>query len=329
MILASIILVGLLGGDGEQPPPPKKIHIQCKSDVMLRGKEILLRDLASVKTPDPRLTENLRNISFGVRPAHNYNRIITRDDVLARLLKAKLRLADMLVDGATEIAVQPLTTRLTRAQIQETANTALDSLLQLETNPDIEYQLRSQLQNTAVPPGRRSLELQSELHGNLRQSSACINILVMVDEELFRTIPVHYALKRFSMVLETNKPVRKDQALDASNVTIKRVATPHGTSMWLTDMNDLSGKVSVSKLPAGQRLMPAHLTEPSVVHVGEIVDLVSGSNRVRIALKVRAMESGSIGRTIKVQVLSSKNPRVLFAQVQSAGLVRMQPAGIR
>ncbi|MHC4079658.1 MAG: flagellar basal body P-ring formation chaperone FlgA [Planctomycetota bacterium] len=290
--LAVLALASFGGGEGDKITKPKSIRIRCKEDARVRGTHVLLRDLAEIHAPDAARTKRLMALSFGRRPNSSYNRIVTRQEVLVRLYKA---------------------------------NPALEAVLGLQADPDVEYKLRSLLRTMRVPPGRISLDFKAEVNGLPSESSARIDVKILVDDEVFKVVPVHYQLKRFYSVLITKGVLRKDTAFGPHNLTLKRVEKPIGSTIYLTSFDQVSERVTSRNLRSGHMLTLSDLALPAVIRKNQVVTLVSVSGRIRTATRVIALADGGVGSFIRVQTMHANSPRQLVAKVHAPGVCVIEP----
>lgn len=321
----SLTFVTLAGGPQCVPAPlPKPIRIHCKEDAQVRGTYILLSDLAEITAPDVERTRRLMGLSFGKRPNPNYNRILTRQDVLVLVYKEGFLAKDVLVEGAKEIVVHPLSTEVRAKDILEVANPALEAVLGLERS-DVEYEPHSRLRALRVPPGRVSLDFKAEANGLPAETVARIDVKILVDDEVFQVVPVHYRLKRYYHVLVTTGVLRKDATFGPHNLALKRVVKPSGSTVYLTSFDQVEGRVSSRSLRSGQKITLSDLALPAVIRKKQVVTLVSMTGRIKVATRVVALADGSVGSFIRVQTMHAGNPRQLVAKVHAPGICVIEP----
>lgn len=322
----SICASGALApGGGEEEP---KIVIQCKADADIRGAEVLLRDLAMVQTDNADLTERLMATSFGRRPAFGYSRILSREDILARLMREGLKAAVIKLAGASRVALHPVVTRLTPQDLIDAAEPVLRAALELEAHKEIEFEPTGKVRNLLVPPGRYSMELSAALrNGKLSHTSAIVNIQVLVDGEQFKLIRIPYRLRRYHHVLVPNQPIKKGTPLGSHNLELRRVEAPPGTSPYLASFEGLETKVAARDVQAGQMLTLGSLTDPAVVFKGDIVNLVVNNGRIQVTARAVALQDGAAGARILVRNMTSNKP--IQAMVHGTGIVVIQPLMVR
>jgi flagella basal body P-ring formation protein FlgA len=328
MILESLAVLALAGfgsDQGDTTTMPKPIHIHCREDAQVRGANVLLADLAEITAPDAERTKRLMGLSFGRRPNPNYNRMVTQQDVLVRVYKEGFLAQDVLVDGAKQIVIHPLSTEVKPKDILDVANPALEAVLGVADSADVEYTPHGILRALRVPPGRVSLDFKAEANGLPAEASARIDVKIVVDDEVFQVIPVHYRLKRFYNVLVTRGVLRKDVPFGPHNLALKRVEKPVGSTIFLTSFDQVKDRVAARSLRSGQTLTLGDLALPAVVRKNQVVTLVSVSGRIKIATRVIALADGCVGSFIRVQTMHANSPRQLVAKVHAPGLCVIEP----
>ena len=163
------------------------------------------------------------------------------------------------------------------------------------------------------------------MNGTPSETAARINVKIMVDDEVFKVVAVHYQLKRFYTVLMTNGVLRRDEAFGHHNLVLKRVAKPVGATIYLTSFDQVKGRVTARNLRSGQMLTLSDLTLPAVIRKNQIVTLVSFAGRIRAATRVVALADGSVGSFIRVQTMHANNPKYLVAKVHGPGVCIIEP----
>jgi flagella basal body P-ring formation protein FlgA len=235
--------------------------------------------------------------------------------VMEGLPAASLQLA-----GAKEIVVQPLTMVLKPSDVTEAAEPVLLAALGHESHGDIEHELVAPLKAERVPPGRRSFDLRAQLHdGRVSYNSATIDVAVLVDGEVYKTLSVPYRLRRFGQIVVARKPIRRGAPLDEENVEVRRMEAAMGTSMLVTALAAVENKVAARDIQGGQSLRLGDVAEPALIRKGAPVSLVSSSGRVKVTTRAIALGDAPIGGRVAVQSLTSQ--QVVQGVVRGVGVV--------
>ena len=194
----------------------------------------------------------------------------------------------------------------------------------MQTGPrrDVEFKIRSRLNPVRVPPGRTSFNLRPRTTGKAPTGlSARINLDVEVDGKVYKTIPVYFDLTHYHHVVVTSRVVRAGHKLNGSNVQLRRVVRPFGSTVQLSNLKDVMGMVAARNLRAGEQLTLSEIKAPAIVRRNEVVDLVITKGRIRINTRVRALEDGAKGQVIQVRTLHARGSRFLTATVVAPGLL--------
>lgn len=318
------LLVALLphGSDknkGDKNKKSPEITVKLKTDSKAQGVEVRLGDVASVQCDGhPELVKRLLELDLGRPPQPGYTRIITRNEVVLRLLKEGLPHKTIKTLGGTQAYVQPALHTITPAELTAVADRLLDRAILQADHPDVTYKLRTNLAIRRVPIGRFSRQLKPRLKtGKLGHNHAQVDVDVEIDGKIYKTIPIYYSLTRHYKVLAMAFAVRPGTALNETNLEFKRIATPHGVTQYLTSFDQVRGRIARKLLRRGEMLTHQHLGVQAVIEAGDIVELEMQSGRIRVRTKVRAMDAGHLGKFIRVVRLSGINQRRRRANTNS------------
>jgi len=308
------------GGDDDKD---KTVVVQCKADAQVRGTDILLRDVAEIRTHDPELTQRLLEVTFGKRPAFGFNRVLSRQDITMRLLREGLQSGILEVSGARETVLHPAVTRVLGQDILDAADAVLAAAIEVDPEADVEFEPTGSLRALLVPPGRVSMDLSAKLRdGVLHHTSAVVEVSILVDHEPFKVVRVPYRLHRFHRVLVATKAIDQGESLGEENLALRRVEAPAATTPFLNDFDAVRQKVAARKLQAGAKLSLRLISDPAVIYNGDQINLVAIHGRVRVAARGIALQDGAVGQRIQVRNLSSS--KVMQATVHGTGLAVIQ-----
>lgn len=322
-LLACLILGSAAAPGGGDDDKEKTVVVQCKADAQVRGTDILLRDVAEIRTHDPELTQRLAQVTFGKRPAFGFNRVLSRQDITMRLLREGLQSGILEVSGAKETVLHPAVTRVLGQDIIDAADAVLSAALELDDDSDVEFEPSGSQRAMLVPPGRVSMDLSAKLRdGVVHHSSAVVEVAILVDHTPFKVVRVPYRLRRFHRVLVAAKAIDKGEPLGEDNLALRRVEAPAATTPFLTDFDSVRQKVASRKLQAGAKLSLRSISDPAVIYSGDQINLVAVHGRVRVAARAIALQDGAVGERITVRNLSSS--KVVQATVHGMGLAVIQ-----
>ncbi|MCA8955318.1 MAG: flagellar basal body P-ring formation protein FlgA [Planctomycetes bacterium] len=326
---STIALLAMLLPQGAEPAAQPTLTIDLHADASVPGLRIKVRDVATVRSEDTERAEKVLEVDCGPPPQAGYTREVSRHDLLLRLTRAGFKATEISFTGAQQSFVQPTIHNVTAAELIKAATEVLDRAILAAKEPDIDYKPRGAVPMVRVPIGRGSRELRARLaRGRLDISHAHCDVEILVDGESFKTVPVVFTLTRYCKVLAAAHGLRPGTPMNESNVTWTRAETTQGTAQTLTSLDQLKGMVARRTVRAGEVLTMRHLQSRAVIGVGDIVELNVRSALVRIRTRVQALESGHVGKFIRVRRIdaSTRNQRttastLLLAKVVSPELV--------
>ena len=328
------LVTALVGGIDQDDDKKKKasapqITLAIREDSPVRGTRVLILDVATIQSAVPELTARVGNLDLGTTPQSGSTRRITRNDILVRLMRAGFPASRVKFSGPEKTYLHAVTHSLTPVELTRSATDILDRAIVEEANPDITYRLRSRLSIRRIPAGRESRVLEARLHtGGLGVNHAQVDVKVIVDGEVFKIIPIYFGLTRYYEVLAASYTLHPGDTLNESNVEWKRVEAQFGVSQYLTDLAQIRGLVAKRNIQRGVTLTHSHLTVRAIVHSGDIVQLVVGGGLITVKTRVRALDSGHLGKFIRVSRLGATSGRrraaanpVLVAKIVSPNTV--------
>jgi flagellar basal body P-ring formation protein FlgA len=112
------------------------------------------------------------------------------------------------------------------------------------------------------------------------------------------------------------------QALDASMLAMSWRLNSQVTPNHLRQLDGLEHKAMRQFIAKGTALQHNHLTNRTLIHKNDLVNIVSADPRFRIEMKGIALESGSLGQAIRVKNQSSN--KIIKAYIESADTVSVR-----
>ncbi|MCA8941464.1 MAG: flagellar basal body P-ring formation protein FlgA [Planctomycetes bacterium] len=323
MLLLTTALHAVVGTpDGDEGRKLVRVVVHCKSEAMIRGSEILLSDVATIDTPDAELGARVGDIRLANRPALGFNRVFPSADIRRRLIASGLQAEQIEMSGAREVVAQPLATTLKPADITAVTDPVMRSLV-AEQGGEVEFELQTRLGALRVPPGRYDLALRPRLRdGQVRASNAIIEVDVLVDEQVYKTLPLSYRLRHFTYSLTTTRVVKQDEPLNASNLRLDRVEIAPGTSMNISSFELVDGMVASRDIANNRQIRTGDLAKPALIHKNDLVTLIARRGRIQVSTKAIALEDAPLDGRLRVRNLSNK--KISYAVVHASGIAVIQ-----
>lgn len=318
--MLAIVCAALTSMTGGQVPaaaePEPQIEIVCKTQALVRGARILIGDLVDILPPGEE-AHRIGLIVFGTRPAAGFSRVVTSHEILQCMVMAGEDAGRLAMKGAREVVVQPGFTEITTQEIREAAETVLQAALAQEGG-DVEFELGTRVRQLRVPPGRDGVDFKARVRsGQIGVARAIIDVSILVDDEVYKVIPLQYTLRRFQQVLQISKSIRKGEPLNEGNLHLVRQEVSSG--LYLQSLKDVEGKVARRNLQPNRLLYLGDITDPAVVYRGQLVTVIASSSKVKITMQGMANQDGAVGDVI--HVTSQTTGAVVSAVVYSPGVV--------
>lgn len=297
LAVTSIVLASLAGLPGGDDPPTLEIRI--KSGVLARGNDVTIGELADI-TPVGAEALAIGQIPFGPAPIPGYARAVTRTEILQRLAAAGQRPDRFQFKGAAEALVQAVTVDIAADRLVEEATVVLQAVLH-QQGGDVEFEVDNRVRSVQAPPGRISQDLRPRLRGAAAQGSmAVVDVDIVVDGQVNKTVPVTYRLTRYHQVLKVLGSVRAGTPLGPENLALSREKVAQTTGLYLTSFEQVAGAIARRDLQGGRLLMLGDLGAPALIRRGEFVTVVLTRGRVKVTARAIANHDAAINEPVTV-----------------------------
>lgn len=130
-------------------------------------------------------------------------------------------------------------------------------------------------------------------------------------------IPVSVAV--FKEVVVATEPLSRQNRLDPSQLTVRRMDIGKLRLGYFTDTNELAGFTLQRTVKAGQVITPYIAKAPALVERGDWVTIIGGRQGLTITMMGQALKAGKLGEQIPVKNLSSN--ATIRAWVMKKGVV--------
>ncbi len=134
------------------------------------------------------------------------------------------------------------------------------------------------------------------------------------------TLYVPAKVASFSQVLVTNSPLRRGHLVSAEDVSLQSRDSSSLNRAYLSDPEQVIGKVLKKNLARKALFTNAVLAEPHVIDKGQHIDLQAGSGGLQVSVTAIALSSGAVGEKIRVKNLSSS--KIVEGTILASGAVR-------
>ena len=134
------------------------------------------------------------------------------------------------------------------------------------------------------------------------------------------TLYVPANVTTMSQVLVTNLPLRRGHLIRTEDVSLQSRDASSLKHSYLSDPEDVIGKVLKKNLARKALLTSSVLTEPHIIDKGQHVDLQAGSAGLHVRVSAIALSGGAVGEKIRVKNLSSS--KIVEGTILASGAVQ-------
>ncbi|MFT7678150.1 MAG: flagella basal body P-ring formation protein FlgA [Planctomycetota bacterium] len=306
-MIAALALT-LLGGVVVELPPSAKV----------RGTELRLGDVATVRGDDPELVRMVQELVLGQTPSPGYARQLVRDEI-ARDLRAMLGETDLVMRGAPLVRISTLTMMISSEDQVAEARRALVETFQ---GSDVEFQLRGEVENLIMPEPRESFSVKART-ASLRATPGPqgVGVDVTVDGVLWRTLWSSWTVDVYETWPVLQAAVKKGEVLMAAHFDEQRVKVSAGRITVPLGSNAYGLAEASRDLPVGHVVLEEDVIRAWTVQRGDSVQLEVKSGDVLAHVRGTVLTNGRVGDRVGVKL--DRNEHEVMAVVVSKTLMRV------
>ena len=130
-------------------------------------------------------------------------------------------------------------------------------------------------------------------------------------------VPAKIAIPIFVVV--ANRPILKDQPVSAADIAVEQRDASELPAGYLTDPNQILGKVLSRPVTAGSILIPGQARAPRVIRRGDRVSLIISGSGLTVRSTGTALADAGLGERVTVRNENSR--RIVEGTAQENGVV--------
>jgi flagella basal body P-ring formation protein FlgA len=296
MILATMFLSGVT------------ITLPARAEV--RGTEIELGEVATLRAEDANLVQTLADFDLGYAPAPGFSRLFDAQRIADRLRSSYPEL-EFRFAGQSSCRVHPETERLTGPEILEVARQSLQTLTE---GRDIQFDPSGEIPDLLVPAGEQAAQLRLRRGPlELRHGKNSVPIEVLVDGSTYQTVWTSWEVEKWHSVLVLTRDVPAGEQLTADCVELKRVSQDASGASLGIRREALIGTRAARALRRGEVLQRNDVTQLDLIHRGDAIVLEVKKGSVCARVSAVASEDGHLGE--RIRIVTTDTQRELSAVV--------------
>lgn len=296
---------------------PSGVRVHLKESAAIRSGRILLGDVAEIRGASPARSDRLAEIDLGPAPQFGSATVLSRSQVLERILKASGAGTAIDLTGAPAVMV--------RVQGQPVQAGAIEPLVKAwflnQTawrDSEVEVRALGGIKGIELPPGRVEYRFASE--PNLTGGRKILLPLEAVDaDKVLRSFWVTAEIAVRAPVLVASRRIPFGKTVAPGDFQEKVVEISDFRAAYGRAADELAGKIARRTFPPGDPLPLSAFSEPPLVRNGETVQLRLERDGIVLRAAGRAEQDGRLGDVIRVRNLEFSN--VVKAEVTGRAAV--------
>lgn len=315
-----------------QGVPPQKVQespravVRVKGSATVRGREILLKDIAEITASNRSLAEALEALPVGQAPPPGLTRTLDPDLIVIKLRQYKIDPTGIQIESHGAVVVTGAHRVIGSDEIFQAAKSAVlrgreGELEQITVRPDTlppdlvvppgEIELRARPRPSACPEPCRMVGL----------GGVPVVVEVWVDGRLYRTVSLALRLSLVREVVVASYPVPRHGLVKATDVRLERRDIGMLTHEPLADLALAVGRRTTRILAMGDVVASDAVELPPLIQKGEVVTVVVESPGLLVTAKGIAQEGGTVGQLVRVK--NTASGREVLGKVESGKTIRV------
>lgn len=288
-----------------------KAWVSVSGETRVSGEEILLGDIAGIKSDDPSLAKRLGSVVIGRAPLPGQTRAMKREQIELRLKQNGISMDEIDFTSPPRLEVLRDYIEADGETVEKIVREFI--LKEMPWGPD-EVNITGLNFNEAVilPRGDVTYQVLPQPNEDYLGSTA-ISVLILVDGKPQKKVWLNADIEVYRPVVLTTRPLSRFHVMNAGDVKVERKNIAQLSSNILGDASELVGKRIKTALSANTPLRADMLELTPLVKRGDVVNLVVESNLLRVVTVGMVEEQGRRGETVRVVNMNSR--REVFGKV--------------
>lgn len=307
---------------GAQERAPRTAVVVLPMEAYVTGREILLGEVAEVRSGDAELDRQLGAASLGYAPSPGYSRLIFHYRI-EELIERRFEGLDLTVTGERSVRVWPKVEAVEEDAVRATVEAALRGSL---AGRDVELAFVGLPPRLEIPAGSSAPRLQARFSEfNLEPGIVEVPVDVFVDEARYRTLRTQVELIEWQLVPVLERDVPAGQVLAATDFAMARVRATGAEHTAPLTMTMAHGAIAGRALRKGDPVRDLDVHRPLAVSIDQAVTVEVRRGAVVARSMGVALGSGSLGERVRVRLLETG--REMRAVIQSRDSVVVDLGG--
>lgn len=300
--------------------------IRVKESATVRGKEILLKDIAEIAATNQSLAEALEALPVGQAPPPGLTRTFDPELIVIKLRQHKIDPTGIRIESPGAVVVAGAHRVIGSDEIFQAAKSAVlrgreGELEQITVRSD------TLPPDLVVPPGEIELRARPrpsacpEPCGMVGLGGVPVVVEAWVDGRFYRTVSLALRLSLMREVVVASYPLPRHAVVKATDVRLERRDIGLLTHEPLADLALAVGRRTTRMLAMGNVVASDAVELPPLIQKGDVVTVMVESPGLLVTAKGIAQEGGKVGQLVRVK--NTASGREVLGKVESDKTIRV------
>ncbi len=295
------------------------VTVLFNTENTVRGAEIRLGEIATLKGDNRRLIQRLEKVCVGRSPIPGRSTQINERQIRLRIRQAGIKSACVKIVFPSRVKVERECVRIPRAKLREIVRAFVlrkvpwgashTRIKKIEVKNDVILPRGYITYNVLLPEHRYPV------------GKVPVQIQYNVDGKLARTVWVTADITVMMKVVVSKRPIRRAHFITGDDVAVRERSLRSVPVNVITELKDVIGKRAKRKIGPMVVMSRDLIEQPPLVKRGDMVRIVAESGCLRVTALGEIMSRGYEGGRVCVMNLDSR--KKIFARVVDSSTVRV------
>ncbi len=296
------------------------VTIEFKNDVLLKGPDILLSDISTIKSDDPSVKNELAGLRIGRTALPGYNVNIPTNRIRISTLKPFYdRGLDIVVYGAKNVIVKTDSKTLYGVSLTEQIQKCLFEKLPWPKSK-VQITITAVPEVLVIPNEKYSLSIEPASDCDFRGNEP-MQVVISDSVREIKRFPIIIRIKIFETVCIADKKLKRKTVLSDADLKLDTRDVTEIHENFYSNIAEIEGKSLDRTILAGTVLTEDMIEVPFLVKRGDKVKIVSREKTAMVTADGIAKKDGRMGD--KIQVRNSINNKLVDVWVCGTGEVNL------
>ena len=294
----------------------QQIKILLPQFSVIDDDEYSLGEIAEIVGENSSMMEKISNVVIGRSPLPGRKLTVTRSLIISRLRSQKVNTKKLLFPGSDSSIIQRAALKISGEDIE---HVVLKHIKESNHNKDLKPRLLAKTKDIYLPRGQVSYVINSSGKNKREGGYRNYEVEFSVNGKPVRKVFVRTYLKLYKEVFVARDTIRRNQIIEESDLLKMRKNVDRMQREYLTDKNQIIGKISTRTLGPSEAFSPNSIVKPPLINSGDRLQIVYETPFLRLSAPGISLAKGREGDRIPVKNIESKI--VVFATVKNSNIV--------